>query len=77
MSGYFNDLMTSGRKILEDTKTPKLIVKKGQKPIGPIDGPVESDPHKVMIRRTIQEKPKKADLIEEFKKFITAAEAQI
>jgi len=40
-----------------------------------IDTPIDSDPHKVMIRRTIQELPKKKELIEDFQKFITAQES--
>lgn len=77
MSAYFDELQKSGRKILEDTKTPALIKKKGAKPIGALDAPTETDPHKVFIKRTISEKPKKAELVEDIKKFITAAEAQL
>jgi hypothetical protein len=72
MSAYLDDLLKTGRKILEDTKTPKIVVKKGKETIG---SPTETDPHKVFIRRTIQEKPKKTVVVEEIKRFITAAEA--
>ena len=65
-------MLKAGRKILTDTKTPKLIIKKSKEQIG---SPTETDPHKVFIRRTIQEKPKKAAIVEEIKRFITAAEA--
>tara|TARA_R110000868_G_scaffold19346_3_gene83438 strand:+ start:1669 stop:1905 length:237 start_codon:yes stop_codon:yes gene_type:complete len=78
MSAHLEDFLKSGRKILDDTKTPALPKKKGEKvkALG-TEGPQETDPHKILIRRTIQEKPKKKELIEEFQKFITAAEAMI
>jgi hypothetical protein len=78
MSAHLDDFLKSGRKILEDTKSPALPKKKGEKvkTLG-TEGPQETDPHKVLIRRTIQEKPKKKELIEEFQKFITAAESMI
>jgi hypothetical protein len=71
MSAYLDDVLKAGRRILTDTKTPKLIVKK-EKVSG---SPTETDPHKIFIRRTIQEKPKKAVVVEEIKRFITSAEA--
>lgn len=71
MSAYLDDVLKAGRRILTDTKTPKLIVKK-EKAMG---SPTETDPHKIFIRRTIQEKPKKAVVVEEIKRFITSAEA--
>lgn len=76
MSSYLDEVLKSGKKILEDTKTPALPKKKGEKPKS-LDAPIETDPHKVMIRRTISEKPKKSDLVDEFKKFITSAEAEL
>jgi hypothetical protein len=39
-----------------------------------IHNPVETDPHKVFIKRTIAEKPKKAEVVEEMKRFTKAAE---
>lgn len=74
-SQYLNEMMSAGKKILEDTKAPRRIVKKGEKPKVASDAPTDTDPHKVMIKRTIQEKPKKSDLIDEFKRFIDSAEA--
>jgi hypothetical protein len=74
MSAYLQEFMKSGRTILEDTKTPKPVQKKKDKAVVPSEAEC-SDPHKLLIRKTIQEKPKKADLIEEFGKFIKQAEA--
>jgi hypothetical protein len=34
----------------------------------------EADPHKVLVKRIIQDKPKKQDVVEEFKRFIKVAE---
>jgi hypothetical protein len=76
MSALLDEFLKSGKRILDDTKTPALPKKKGEKVKAPGDPAASSDPHKVMIKRTIQEKPKKKDLIEEFQKFIDAAEAQ-
>jgi hypothetical protein len=39
--------------------------------------PTEKDPHKVLIRRCIDDKIKKSDVIEEFKKFIESAENEM
>ena len=78
MSDYLNNLLKTGRTILEDTKAPRKIEKKassGKKPIPPMDAPTDIDPHKVLIKKTIQEKPKKSVLIDEFKRFIDSAEA--
>jgi hypothetical protein len=72
MSTAYDEMIKSGRKLLQDTKTPAL--KKKDTKTKSIDTPIDSDPHKVMIRRTIQEKPKKKELIEDFQKFITAEE---
>lgn len=70
-SDYLKDVLASGRRILGDTKTPKLT--KQTKPSSLTNTP-ESDPHKVLIKRAIQEKPKKQDMVEEFKRFIKSAE---
>jgi hypothetical protein len=41
------------------------------------DVPVSGDPHRVLIKRCIDDKIKKSEVIEEFKKFIQAAEAAL
>ena len=75
MSAYLQDLIKSGKKIISDTKVPAKMIEKGsKKKTASMDVPVETNPHKMLIRRTIQEKPKKSELVEEFKKFIQAAE---
>jgi len=76
MSAHLEDFLKSGKKILGDTKTPALPKKKVDK-VSDVNKltPTDSDPHKVLVRRVIQEKPKKKELIEDFEKFIKAAEA--
>lgn len=75
MSTYLQDLLKSGRTILEDTKAPRKIEMKKKKSAPPPDTPTDNDPHKVLIRKTIQEQPKKSVLVDEFKRFIDSAEA--
>jgi len=71
MSSVLKDLMSSGRKILGDTKQPPMEKKVKA---STIHNPVETDPHKVFVKRTIAEKPKKAEVVEEMKRFTKAAE---
>ena len=78
MSDYLKDILSSGKRILADTKQPrKTEVKTAdgkKKPVPAMDTPTESDPHKNFIKRTIQEKPKQKAVVEEIKKFIKSAE---
>ena len=70
-SDYLKDVLSSGKRILGDTKTPKMD--KQTKPSS-LSNPPESDPHKVFVKRTIQEKPKKQDVVSEMMRFVKAAE---
>lgn len=72
MSNSIADFLKSGKKLLEDTKLPKMTAPKNAKVPEP-----SGDPHKMFIRRTIQERPKKAEVVAELKKFIAAAEELI
>ena len=77
MSSYLKDVLSSGRKILGDTKQlPIKDSKDGKAKPKPssIHNPPESDPHKVFIKRAISERPKKTEMIDEIKKFIKQAE---
>jgi len=65
------NLMSSGRVILADTKRPAL--QKKPQPSS-ITTPPESDPHKILVRRAISDRIPKKELVEEFQKFIKAAE---
>ena len=68
------DLANRGCKIVLDSKTRP--VKNAPKPPAITTAP-ETDPHKAFIKRTIQERPKKADVVEELKKFIKQAEESL
>lgn len=78
MSDYLSQLMKSGKKLLTDTKTPATKEKREQVAKSATStAPTETDPHKAFIKRTISEKPKKLEVVEEFKKFIKAEEAKL
>lgn len=72
MDGVLKEFLQSGRALLTDTKTPKTQSVKAPKK--GLETPVESDAHKVLIRRCIDEKISKKDVVEELKKFIKSAE---
>ena len=72
MGNELKEFMKSGKVLITDTKTPRqLKPKEKAKPeeIG--------DPHRMFVRQTIQNKPKKSELVEEFKKFIKIEEDKL
>ncbi len=73
----FKQFLASGRTLLVDTKTPRKVAAKTQKIAPEALGHVETDPYKIFIKKVTQEKPKKVELVKEFKRFIEAAEAQL
>ena len=78
MDGNFKDFMSSGRALITDTKTPKVKAVSVKAPKVGLEAPVEcKDPHRMLIKRCIDDKIKKSEVIEEFKKFIDSAEAQL
>jgi hypothetical protein len=78
MDGTYRDFMQSGRALITDTKTAKVKSESAKKAKTGFDTPpVGSDPHKVLIRRCVEDKIKKSDIVEEFKKFIESAEADL
>ena len=74
-------LFKSGKKLLTDTKARKPVTeapKKGKiPPLGTAGNSVETDPHKAFIKRSIQEKPKKADMIKEIQRLIEMEEKML
>ena len=72
MSSYLKDVLSTGRKILGDTK--QLPVKDSKPKASSINNPPESDPHKIFIKRAINERPKKSEMVDDIKKFIKQAE---
>lgn len=79
MDATLKALMDSGRKVISDSKTPKLAQKKKQvsrdEALGV--GPAETDPHRVFVKRTINEKPKRAEVVKDIERFIKQAEAEL
>lgn len=77
MDGNFKDFIDSGRGLITDTKAAKVKSQSVKAPKKGMETVTESDPHKMLIRRCIDDRIKKADVVEEFKKFIAAAEAAL
>ncbi len=75
MSSYLNDMLKMGKKIIDDTKAP--AIKKGKKPIPAMDSMGETDPYRILVKRLIQDKPKKEEVVKEFKRFIKCKEDEM
>ena len=74
MEGFLRDFLASGKKLLDDTKQIKMKTAKQKKKAAE---PLSDDPHKNFVRRVIAEKPKKKEIVDDIKKFISAAEADL
>ena len=76
MSSFVEDFYKSGRRLVLDTKQPKI--KKTERPKDPRTGksplPAEGA-HETFIKRCINDKPPKKEVVEDIKRFIEAAEA--
>ena len=78
MDGTYSDFLKSGRSLITDTKCAKVKSESVKKAKTGFDTPpVEKDPHRVLIRRCIDDKIKKSDVVTEFKKFIELAENEM
>lgn len=79
MDGFLKDFLSSGKALITDTKVPKVKSESVKVPKkGLISMAVEEkDPHKVLIKRCIDDLIPRKELVEEFKKFIEAAEAAL
>lgn len=78
MDGTYGEFLKSGRALITDTKTAKVkseSVKKAK--VGFETPPADKDPHRTLIRRCIDDKIKKSDVIEVFKTFIEQAENEM
>lgn len=75
MGDYLKNVLASGRQILGDTKAPpKPKSQKAQPtPLTQLGGG-ETDPHKLFVKKTVFDKPKKTDLVKDFERFISQAE---
>ncbi len=78
MDATLQALMSSGKSLLLDTKqrkaTPGSVAAKSKHTIAGAAAVTETDPHRLFIRKVIDEKPSKTDIVEHMKKFIKEAE---
>ena len=74
MDSLLRDFLASGKKLLNDTKEKKIKTAQQRKKA---QEPLDADPHKNFIRRVVSEKPKKAEVVEDIKKFIKGAEEEL
>jgi hypothetical protein len=77
MDATLKALFESGKTLLADTKQRrKPAPGKGKK--GPatkdLSGPPETDPFKIFVRKCVDEKRKKVDIVEDIQRFIKTAE---
>ena len=76
-----NAFFKSGKALLADTKTPRPTTTAAQakkmKKAAEMTGPGLDDPHAIFVRKVVVEKPKPKDVVEQLKRFITAAEAAL
>lgn len=77
MDTHFKEFLASGRTLLLDTKTPRKVVPASRKIKKEDMGIAETDPYKAFVRRVVQEKPKKTEIVKELKRFAEAAESQL
>jgi hypothetical protein len=75
-SSYLTNLLKSGRQILTDTKLPATKEKR-EKIVQNAQAPIESDPHRAFVKKTITEKPSKEDIVKDFERFIKEAESKL
>tara|TARA_R110000822_G_scaffold136618_1_gene274142 strand:- start:580 stop:816 length:237 start_codon:yes stop_codon:yes gene_type:complete len=73
-TSQIKEFINSGRKIITDTKTPKSTTAKKSVSLEESVASDTGDAHSIFIKRTIKDKPKKSEIIEDFKKFVEAEE---
>lgn len=78
LPAHLKDLFASGRVILSDSKQRKAPAPGGKPKKGPatanLAAPPETDPYKIFIRKCVNEKIKKADMVKDIERFIKVAE---
>ena len=76
MNDAIKQLLTN-RNIITDTKLPKTQPTKKEIPLQESLAVDSSDPYQNMIKRAIRDKPKKSELLEDFKKLIGIEEQKL
>lgn len=74
MSNTLKDFQKSGKTLITDTKLRRANPIKEKEKAKPEE---LGDPHKTFVRKCIQDKPKKHEIVEEFKKFIKVEEDKL
>ena len=80
MDTTLKSLFDSGRKLLADTKAPKPPHQgklKDKVTPASMAKPTESDPYRMFAKRTIHERPKKPELVDDIKRLIEMAEKDL
>ena len=77
MSDALRDFLKSGRAIITDTKLPKSQPTKKQVALQESLSEPVGDRHQVFVKRVIQQKPKKSEILEEFVKIVAEAEKEL
>ena len=73
----FKEFLNSGKKIISDTKQPKAQQSKKQVSLAESLSEPVGDAHQIFVKRTVSTKPKKAEIIEDFIKFVAQAEKEL
>jgi len=78
MESSFKEFLASGKRIVSDTKQPKVKTSSvpAKKKSEALDGD-EPDPHKRFVKYCVKNKPDTKELIKEFEKFIEIEEAKL
>jgi hypothetical protein len=69
--------LLSKRNVITDTKLPKSQPTKKQIPLKDSLSDGSSDPYQNIVKRAIRDKPKKSELLEDFKKIIEIEEKKL
>lgn len=82
MGDYLKDILASGKKLLSDTKVPKQHITapsggKGKIPNPAAGSGIETNPHKILVKRAIGEKLKKNQIKDEIQKLCDAEDARL
>jgi len=83
MDATLQALLSSGKSLLVDTKQRRPApakegkAAKSKHTIAEAAGVTETDPHRLFVRKVIDEKPSKDKIVEEIMKFVKAAEAAL
>ena len=78
MDSSFKDFLSSGKRMITDTKQPKPKTSSvpAKKKSEALEGD-ETDPHKRFVKYCVKNRPDSKEIIKEFEKFIEIEEAKL